>query len=72
MELTEKDWDEIHDKANAFSREFKALVRKYVPEPTMKVEGFKIVSVDHFNSTLLAMMQDRTSVYCPYVWSDED
>lgn len=48
-----------HEKAEAFGREFKALVRKFCPEPFAEVD-------DH----LLVMMQDRTSCYSPYIWSD--
>lgn len=48
-------------KAEEFQNEFAALVRKYLPEyPRTPAE-----------EDLLAMMQERTSCYSPYVWTDK-
>lgn len=60
--LTEEDYDEIYEKVNAFHIEFKALVRKHLPKfPT-----------DEKGSELHTMIQERTSTFAPYIWSDEN
>lgn len=51
--------DEKLDKADEFLAEFKLLVRKYVPD------------YDSAESDFVMMLQDRTSVYSPYIWSDK-
>jgi len=61
------DWDkfdELYNKSEQFIKDFKSLVRKYVPKyPTKQYDpGFE----------LLSMMQDRVSVYNPYVWSNDN
>ena len=56
-EKTEEYYDEIHNKAEEFLKEFKTLVRKYVPKYDNSAE-------------LLDLMQERTSVFSPYIWSD--
>ena len=61
--MNEDEMDKILDAAEAFLVEFKALVRKYVPEyPISDKEG---------QMELLHLMQDRTSCFAPYIWSDE-
>jgi hypothetical protein len=52
--------DKQLDKAEAFQAEFKVLVRKYVPATTKEED------ID-----LLMLLQERTSVFNPYVWSDD-
>lgn len=63
-EPVELDWDKAHDEVNKFHEEFKALVRKYVPKYPESAQDYEV--------ELLAMMQDKTSVYGPYIWSDDD
>lgn len=58
------DYDKEHQRLNEFHAEFKALVRKYVPTYPTEPEDYSV--------EFLADMQDRTSVYSPYIWSDED
>lgn len=55
-------FDEKLDKAEAFQREFKALVRRYIPEYPCQ---------DADNLEVLYLMQDKTSCFTPYIWSDE-
>ena len=55
-EKDEKYWDDVHNKVQEFHKEFKDLVRKYVPK--------------YVHTDLLDMMQEKTSVYSPYIWSD--
>lgn len=57
--MTPEQLDEAYEKQDAFLKEFKALVRKYVP-----------VYDDDFAQELLPMLQDCTSCYQPYVWDD--
>jgi len=59
-EYTEEDYERRHQKAEEFSVEFKALVRKYFPE----------YPVNSFEMDLLYNIQDRTSCFSPYIWSD--
>jgi len=55
--MTDAEWQ----KTQQFAAEFKALVRKYMPKsPVTANEG-----------DMLAFMQDKTSCYSPYVWSDD-
>ena len=54
--LSEEEWDRVYEKADAFLADFKALVRKYATKDDQE---------------LLYIMQDRTSVFSPYVWSDK-
>ena len=51
--------DQDFEKAEEFLKKFKDLVRSFVPVYTEE-------SVD-----LLYLMQERTSVFNPYVWSDD-
>lgn len=51
--------DERHEKAQQFIKEFRDLVRKHAGA------SFEAADVD-----LLYMMQDMTSVFQPYIWSD--
>jgi hypothetical protein len=50
--------DEKLDKAEEFLEEFKTLVHKYAGSDYSKADP-----------ELLAMIQDRTSVFQPYLWS---
>ena len=50
------------EKAEAFLEEFKALVRKYVPDYPEDDETLE----------LLYAIQDRTSCFSPYIWSDHE
>lgn len=53
--------DERFLKAEAFEEEFKQLVRRYVlsfPD-------------NDFDMVMLHMLQERTSCFSPYVWSDD-
>lgn len=50
--------DQKLDKAEEFLAEFKKLVHKHAGD------NYAFVDQD-----LLAMMQERTSVYQPYIWS---
>ena len=51
--------DEEFEKVEAFLAEFKALVRKYVPD----YNGEESVM-------MLMWLQEKTSVYNPYIWSN--
>lgn len=46
-----------HDKAEAFLKDFRKLVHKYAGSSYQKADV-----------ELLHMMQDRTSVFNPYIW----
>jgi hypothetical protein len=54
--------DEDHQVVQRFSEEFKALVRKYMP----------LYPSTQRQSVFLANMQDKTSLYSPWIWSDSD
>lgn len=56
--MSDQEWERLQ----MFKREFKALVRKYSPQyPTTDEQA-----------EFLAFMQDGTSCYSPWIWSDED
>jgi len=55
--MTEQEWIAIHNKASTFSDEFALLVRKYAPY----YSG---------NEQLLHLMQEKTSVFSPFVWNE--
>ena len=50
-----------YEKANEFHERFKKLVRDY----------FKEYPETEEDRELLAMIQDKTSCFSPYIWSDE-
>lgn len=52
--------DEKLDIADAFLQDFKALVRKYVPTDEEDWDE------------LLYLLQERTSVFAPYIWDDDE
>lgn len=54
--------EENHNKAEKFITDFKKLVRSYVPE-------YPETDKD---AELLDMIQDRTSCFNPYIWSDKE
>lgn len=56
---SEQDYDKRHEHVQAFSKEFKQLVRKYM----------KKYPTNEFDAETLAMMQDKTSCYNPFIWS---
>jgi hypothetical protein len=58
--VTSEELDELFDKRDAFADEFKALVRKYMPQSPQNGR----------ESQLLAMLQEQTSCYSPWIWSD--
>lgn len=61
--------DEQYERKDKFLVEFKALVRKHlriVPE----TPGWSTVHPD--DAELLGLMQDSTSLYSPYIWSDRE
>jgi hypothetical protein len=58
--VTSEELDELFDKRDAFADEFKALVRKYMPQYPQNGR----------ESQLLAMLQEQTSCYSPWIWSD--
>lgn len=51
--------DERYEKTQQFIKEFRDLVRKHAGTNFEAADG-----------DLLYMMQDRTSVFSPYIWSD--
>ncbi len=59
MNIPIDDCDARFDAAEQFLYEFKALVRKYVPD--YNAPG----AID-----MLYMLSDRTSVFSPFIWSD--
>jgi hypothetical protein len=59
--MSEEEADDLHEKAQAFHAEFKVLVRKYVPT----------FPQDNTSAEFLSMIQDRTSCFAPYIWSDD-
>lgn len=61
--LTEEEDEQNHEKAQQFAEDFAKLVRKYIPTP--------IRDCTPVEENLLARMQDMTSCYSPYVWSEE-
>jgi hypothetical protein len=68
--LSEEDLDKNQEQANAFARDFKALVRKYVPAYPSTESGLD-QKEQMRQSMLLYQMQDMTSVFSPFVWSDD-
>ena len=54
-------YEERHEMLEQFSKDFARLVRRYMPEYPNNA----------FDADTLAMMQDRTSCYNPYVWDEE-
>lgn len=55
----DSDLERQIETINAFHQDFKALVRKYMPQyPT-----------NDRDAGLLVEMQDRTSCYSPWIWS---
>lgn len=59
--MPEDELDAVYEKAQAFHEEFRHLVRKYMPkEPDSEDDGL-----------LLMMMQERTSVYNPWIWAED-
>lgn len=55
--MTEEEFQKLED----FNREFKALVRKYMPEYPRTAD----------QARFLGAMQDRTSVFSPFIWDGE-
>lgn len=53
---SEEEEERIHEHVQQFAKEFAQLVRKFAPT---------------YDPNLVAMMQDMTSCFSPYVWSDE-
>lgn len=53
-------FDEQNEAVEGFLEEFKALVRKYVPK------------YDKDGIDLLYRLQEKTSVFNPYIWNDEE
>lgn len=64
--LTDEDYEDIHTRTQEFVREFAMLVRKFVP--TLPEGNSREAQIA---DDLLRSMQDCTSCYQPYVWSDE-
>lgn len=56
--MTEEDYTLLQN----FNVEFKQLVRKYMPEYPETPERLDV----------LYAMQDRTSCFAPFIWSDEN
>ena len=54
------DYDETHEHVQAFAEEFAKLVRKFSP-----------TFADGNHNNLLVRMQDQTSCFSPYVWSEK-
>ena len=52
----EDEEERVHEHVQQFAKEFAQLVRKFAPT---------------YDPNLVAMMQDMTSCFSPYVWSDE-
>lgn len=60
--MDEEDWEKEHKRLEAFTADFAKLVRKYMPvwpDPRSPEMEF------------LYRMQERTSCFNPYVWSEE-
>jgi hypothetical protein len=60
--VTESEYEDNCEKSQEFLKEFKALIRKYVPDYPETTEK---------ELQLLYMIGDCTSVFNPYVWSDD-
>ena len=61
--MTEEEAEARHEKLCAFQRDFALLVRRYMPTPSAKMT--------RQDDDFLAMMQDSTSCFTPYVWGEE-
>lgn len=56
-----KDDEEAWEQVQEFSRRFAMLVREFMPEYPHDDQG----------CLMLMQMQEHTSCYSPYVWSDQ-
>jgi hypothetical protein len=60
-DFTPSEYGQIHETIGKFHDEFKELVRKYVPTYPNAEQS----------TAFLYMIQDKTSCFSPFVWSDE-